>query len=230
MACQRRLAHYALLAVMSSLAVGSIEAFWSSLSPSSSNHEPESGANANAKGSYSHSAEAKIALDADAALESQQELVSPIIHRELFTMVKAPSWPFTYNNIACEAWGSQSADWEWMDRFVEASKVINSTDDQGNSVRLSYKAVTELVLQVTEGAMNKAMLEYSLSLRAKSPLCELHRGLARAHTLQDPALMNQNQQAFVVQEEDLLPDERPRGDGSTLQVLYANMDSWNHSE
>ena len=157
------------------------------------------------------------------AVKESSELVSPIVHRELEAMVKAPSWPFTFHNIACEAWLDQHGDWDWMDRLV-----LELTKMDGHHAVLTYQQVTDLVLQVTEGAMEKAMLEYSLSLRAQSPQCELHRGMAREHILQQPTL---NQNVFVVQEEQLLPDEPARHGGnsssssssSEIHVLYANL-------
>jgi Glucosyltransferase 24/Thioredoxin-like domain/UDP-glucose:Glycoprotein Glucosyltransferase len=150
------------------------------------------------------------------------ELVPPIVQREIEALVKAHSWPFTQHNVACEAWTFHAGDWEWMDRFVAAVADLN---DEPNDAQ----KVTNLVLTATLGSMNQDLLEYSLSLRANSPNCELQRGLARAHVQKNPHLAGR--QVFVIQEATLLPDERARNsdssgaDAGQTQVIYANMAS-----
>jgi UDP-glucose:glycoprotein glucosyltransferase len=163
-------------------------------------------------------------------------LVSPIVNRELEASVVAHAWPFTLGNIVCEAWAYHHSDWEFMDALVARLQ------DQQEAIT-EISDATQLVKDATLKPTDKSLLEYALSLRAYSPQCELHRGLARqvllAHEKQLVSL-----DAFVVAgsavlsdlndipalaaadppETELLPGEVPKGgkDGP-VAILYANM-------
>ena len=167
----------------------------------------------------------------------QEELVSPIVNRELEASVVAHDWPFLVDNIYCEAWAYHGLkDWGYMDRFVEL--MIKESGDK------DVEQATKVALEAT--VQNPALLQYSLSLRAHSPLCEMHRTLARQVVLSHTLLASQ--EAFVVANqkqvattpaelasmvegstdnymEELLPDETVRGEAGRLVVLYANMGS-----
>ena len=149
----------------------------------------------------------------------------------------AHDWPFTIDNIVCEAWAYHHSDWDFMDSLV------TQLEEQELEVNESLQA-TQLVVEATTKATDKSLLKYALSLRAYSPQCELHRGLARQallfHEKQGVSL-----NAFVVSgsaiftevndlatcteasgaETELLPGEVPR-EATTeapVVVLYANM-------
>ena len=164
-------------------------------------------------------------------------LVSPITNRELKASVVAHDWPFTIDNVVCEAWAYHHSDWDFMDSLVAKLEEYN-----GAATLDSDDAATRLVVEATTLATDKRLLEYALSLRAYSPQCELHRGLARQtlllHEERRAAL-----DAFVVSgaailtsvkdlatcttgaENKLLPGEVPRQGSSDAPVviLYANM-------
>jgi UDP-glucose:glycoprotein glucosyltransferase len=162
-------------------------------------------------------------------------LVSPIVNRELIASVVAHDWPFTIDNVVCEAWAYHYSDWDFMDSLVaKLEEGATTLDSEGAAVRL--------VVEATTLSTDKRLLEYALSLRAYSPQCELHRGLARQTLL----LHNERGvtlDAFVVSgaailtsvsdlatctagaEHELLPGEVPRQGTSDAPVviLYANM-------
>lgn len=169
--------------------------------------------------------------------EDTSVLVSPIVNRELEASVVAHDWPFTVDNILCEAWAYHYSDWNFMDELVVQLEKRDSTVQ-------SFEAATQLVVEATIKSLDKPLLEYALSLRAYSPQCELHRGIARQ------VLLKQEKQgvsldAFVVSgnavltdtndlatcsendgaETELLPGEIPRKGRNELHavVLYANM-------
>ena len=172
--------------------------------------------------------------------ESEDEtspLVSPIVNRELEASVVAHAWPFTLDNIVCEAWAYHHSDWEFMDALVARL--------QNHQEAITEISISQLVKDVTSKPTDKALLEYALSLRAYSPQCELHRGLARQVLLaHEKNLVSLD--AFVVvgramlsnlkelralavanlPPSELLPGEVPRGmkDGP-VAILYANMTS-----
>lgn len=184
------------------------------------------------------------AEEAAAAKKLKDDLVSPIVNRELEASVVAHDWPFIIDNVYCEAWGyHQQKDWAYMDRFVES---MAAAESDGSTVAQA----TSLVVEATQ-SNKQALLQYSLSLRAHSPLCEMHRTLARQIVL-DQATSSAlvEAQAFAVvddkvattpsdlaellsaaaapeadEESPLLPDEVTRGEGGPLVILYANMGS-----
>lgn len=175
------------------------------------------------------------------------DVVPPIIDRELEASVVAHDWPFTVDNIYCEAWAYHGLkDWSFVDRFVDLITLIHQEMDTSVDVQRA----TNVVVQATATAQNPSLLQYSLALRAHSPLCELHRTLARELVLSHPSLVHQ--QAFAVDPEStqiasspqelhpiladgssaeyhmgehLLPNEQIRGEKGSLIILYANMGS-----
>lgn len=171
--------------------------------------------------------------------ESEDEtspLVSPIVNRELEASVVAHAWPFTLDNIVCEAWAYHHSNWEFMDALV--ARLQNRQE-----AITELSEATQLVKDVTSKPTDKALLEYALSLRAYSPQCELHRGLARQvllahekHLVSLDALVVAGRAMLSDLKElpalavadllptELLPGEVPRGmkDGP-VAILYANM-------
>jgi UDP-glucose:glycoprotein glucosyltransferase len=179
------------------------------------------------------------------------DLVSPIVNRELEASVVAKEWPFIVDNVYCEAWAYHGfQDWEYMDRFAQLL-----TDSQATmSQQISVTQATDLVLQASSIHIS-SLLKYSLSLRANSPVCELHRSLARQIVLSIPTLRNHDAFCFIPsknqvisspnelvsmvssqteisvendgysEEEILLTKEHMRGNAGPLIVLYANMGS-----
>ena len=165
----------------------------------------------------------------------------PIVNRELEASVVAHDWPFLVDNIYCEAWAYHALkDWEYMDRFVE----LMSQQPGPKDVQQASNVVVQATVQ------NPTLLQYSLSLRAHSPLCEMHRNLARQVVLSHPRLLSQDSFCVSSREkvastpselaallaagntadagtdaEELLPDEHARGEVGSLVVLYANMGS-----
>jgi len=167
--------------------------------------------------------------------EDTSVLVSPIVNRELEASVVAHEWPTTIDNVICEAWAYHHSDWDFMDSLVAKLEQQGDIDE-------SF-AATQLVVGATAKSNDKALLQYALSLRAYSPQCELHRGLAR-----QALLMHEKQlaalDAFVVSgsalltdvndiatcvedgtETELLPGEisRKGTDTTSVVILYANM-------
>lgn len=166
--------------------------------------------------------------------EDTSVLVSPIVNRQLEASVVAHDWPFTIDNVVCEAWAYHHSDWDFMDGLV--AKLQEKNDE-------SFDA-TQLVVEATTKSTDKALLEYALSLRAYSPQCELHRGLARqalveyekelvaldAFVVSGKALLTDVNDLATCAEKDgteiyLLPGEVPRkaSDEASVVVLYANM-------
>ena len=178
-------------------------------------------------------------------------LVAPIINRELVASVVAHDWPFTVDNIYCEAWAYHGLnDWSYMDRFVELIRQERETLASDDDHDMDVARATNVVVQATAPIQNPSLLRYSLSLRAHSPLCEMHRTLARELVLSHPSLVHQ--EAFAVDqrskqiasspeelqsilggtsavddstEEHILPNEQVRGEIGSLIILYANMGS-----
>jgi hypothetical protein len=186
--------------------------------------------------------------------QAKNDLVSPIVNRELEASVVAHDWPFIVDNVYCEAWGyHHQKDWDYMDRFVELMGAAGGDRTVAEATRIA--------LEATQPSNKRALLQYSLSLRAHSPLCEMHRTLARQIVLNHPsasaALVEAD--AFAVlpdgsvattpgeliellstisapesssrdtEDDDepslLLPDEVARGENGPLVVIYANMGS-----
>ena len=122
--------------------------------------------------------------------EDTSVLVSPIINRELQASVVAHAWPFTVDNVLCEAWAYHRSDWDFMDALV--AKI-----EQQEEVVATSSQASQLAVEATSKSMDKSLLEYALSLRAYSPQCELHRGLAR-QTLIESQKQNVGLDAFIV--------------------------------
>ena len=104
-------------------------------------------------------------------MRRKSELVSPIVNRELEASVMAHEWPFTVQNVFCEAWAFHR-DEGFLDSLVQV--VIDDASDE-----VTYEAAKTMVLKATTKESSRSLLEYALALRAYSPACEVHRGLAR---------------------------------------------------
>jgi len=119
------------------------------------------------------------------------DMVSPIVNREVEASVLAHNWPFIVDNIYCEAWSyHRHENWEFMDHLV---KLLS----EGGGDKGSFQEAMELVLK-SSNKKDSALLQYSLSLRAHSPLCELHRTLARSHTLLQPEKLSAAEAFYVI--------------------------------
>ena len=134
----------------------------------------------------------------------QSTLVSPIVNRELEASVVAHSWPTTPQSIFCEAFayhnnGNQQASLAvaFLERLVALT-----TEKQPSAAMTSYQNATDWVSQASPlTASAKRLFEYAVRMRASSPVCELHRGLAR-ETLKQAGLLrhtvSKNTDAFCV--------------------------------
>jgi hypothetical protein len=106
---------------------------------------------------------------------AQDFLVSPIVNRELEASVVAHDWPFTPQNVICEAaLGFYETGWKsFLDQWVDDIEQKEVKQD------VSSSEVTRRVLDLVADSRERSLLSYGLALRAYSPLCELHRVLAR---------------------------------------------------
>ena len=141
------------------------------------------------------------------------ELKSPLLNRELVASVKAHSWPTLPSNALCEAMAffqqedhvMQTANTDSNEassnggalvmKFLdllsnEVLEASTSSSDKDMSLPLSdWENAMNLVIKVTSASEKDSLkplvdlLQWSLQLRANTPLCEVHRGLAR-QTLQ----------------------------------------------
>jgi hypothetical protein len=100
-------------------------------------------------------------------------LVSPIVNREIKVSVTA-KWPSSPSNVLCEAWAFCKDNWDFLDQLV-------SIQNQNEKQAPTYQSMTQLALQAAKvaGIPNVPLLQYALSMRAASPTCEMHRGLAQ---------------------------------------------------
>jgi Thioredoxin-like domain len=108
-----------------------------------------------------------------------QQLVSPLLNRELKASVKA-SWPSSPHNLLCEAYAYLSSD-ENAERgptFLDnlATLVLENEDD----INWTYESAWQAVVRATPflSQTEQALLRWSLAMRAASPTCELHRSMA----------------------------------------------------
>jgi hypothetical protein len=109
--------------------------------------------------------------------EDSSDLVSPLVNREIQVSVKAP-WASSPYNVFCEAW-TFTKDWKLLDRLAAES---SSSSEEMKSVK-TYKEATDHVVALMHDDDNDdnedwALLRFALTMRAQSPTCELHRGLA----------------------------------------------------
>ena len=113
---------------------------------------------------------------------NKNDLVSPIINREIQVSVKAP-WPSSPSNMYCEAWAFLK-DFDFLDALV-ANSFSPATD---------YQQTTEHVMEIAKQLSHYddhllRLLQFSLAMRAKSPTCELYRKLGeqyKVNTLGEP--------------------------------------------
>jgi hypothetical protein len=114
------------------------------------------------------------------------ELVSPIVNREIKVSVKAP-WPSSSkHSVLCEAFAFLQGDHAFLDALTK-----NHGRDHLVSFERSTRYALELAREV-EGlddyddddddelttTTNLRLLKVALTMRAMSPTCELHRSLA----------------------------------------------------
>lgn len=179
--------------------------------------------------SSSSSAESETATE-----NSLGDFVSPIVNREIQVSVQAP-WKSGPSNIYCEAWAFLR-QWEFLDALAASAPVTDS----------DYVSATQEAVGIASGVVSETdekLLKYALTMRAKSPTCELQRGLAEQYKVQgDFCVINgkevvQNISELpqtvptlleIEKETLLLPGEVPRGTTdktSGLIVLYTNLGS-----
>ena len=116
------------------------------------------------------------------------DLTSPLINRELTTHVRAHAWPTLPSSALCEAFAffqqedavlQKVGDTEHRaQRFLQTvskSSSVSALSDFRSGVALveEFLATDDILKQY------QSLLKWSLQMRANSPLCELHRGLAR---------------------------------------------------
>jgi hypothetical protein len=133
--------------------------YLSSLLPSSSSGETES-----------------VAVKGKVVEENEQGLlVSRIVNRELEASIVAHSWPSTPHSVICEAW-AMVQDYAFLDQWVAHEL------REGEQSQFSYQDLTERAVKMAAASTSTVyppLMQYALVLRASSPICELHRGLAR---------------------------------------------------
>jgi hypothetical protein len=141
----------------------------------------------------------------------QVNLVSPIVNRELEASVIAHSWPTTPQSVFCEALAYHSQDGDpagvaFLDRLVPITKTAAAA-----TTTISYQNATDMVLQASPlSASAKRLFQYALHMRASSPQCELHRGLARESLQQAGLFMSSAviaMDVFAVVQGKVMPQE-----------------------
>ena len=132
----------------------------------------------------SSSSEGEDGVKAGTTTETNSEtdglLVSPIVNREIQVSVAAHSWPSTPHNVICEAW-AMVQDYNFLDQWVtELAKQHEQQHDEGV---LDYRQLTKQAVRIaaetSSSTVYPPLMEYALVLRASSPTCEMHRGLAQ---------------------------------------------------
>ena len=111
------------------------------------------------------------------------ELVSPIVNREIKVSVEAP-WPSSSeHSVLCEAFLFLKGDHSFLDAL---------TDSHGRDHLVTFERSTRYALELAAGldfgedldddsmAMNSSirLLKVALTMRAMAPACELHRNIA----------------------------------------------------
>ena len=103
------------------------------------------------------------------------ELVSPILNREIEASVKA-RWPSSPDSIFCEAFAYHLAD-DFGGLFLQqlSTLLLERTEE----VAFTYESALSLALDASpfDQFSERALLKWFLAMRATSPFCELHRGL-----------------------------------------------------
>jgi hypothetical protein len=166
--------------------------------------------------------------------KAKGDFVSPIVNREIQVSVQAP-WPSAPSNIYCEAWAFLR-QWEFLDALAAAASPAEQ------DYVTATKHAVEIAGQILSETDQK-LLQYALTMRAKSPTCELHRGLAEQHNVdgdfcvingnvvvQDISELPKTIPALIETEKEtlLLPGEVPRATTNPapgLIVLYTNLGS-----
>jgi hypothetical protein len=110
--------------------------------------------------------------------DDASDLVSPIVNRELQVQVQAP-WPSSPSNILCEAHVFLRS-WDFLDTLASASTTTTSSTTTSTTSPLDdYEQATTFAVQVASDAgITNPLLHFALTMRAQSPTCEMHRGLA----------------------------------------------------
>eukprot|EP00934_Nitzschia_sp_Nitz4_P006424 Nitzschia sp. Nitz4//scaffold255_size41878//2185//7104//NITZ4_007399-RA/size41878-processed-gene-0.17-mRNA-1//-1//CDS//3329544353//6414//frame0 len=188
-----------------------------------------------------------LASDNNGNNKEWNDLVSPILNREMQVSVEAP-WPSSPYNVFCEAHVLMQQQHQSL-AFLQAL-AAKSLSTGERIAWTDYASATQSVLDILQEfqvSVDASLLSFALSMRAASPTCELHRVLAQE------SLMNQPLQgeAFVVLngqdvytnlqelpselsstatdvQELLLPKETPPTTSTTangLVILYANIGS-----
>ncbi|CAB9500382.1 UDP-glucose:glycoprotein glucosyltransferase [Seminavis robusta] len=179
--------------------------------------------------------------------EDVSMLVSPILNRELETSVVANSWPSNPQNVFCEAYAhhqtTYSNDGPRQELSLQERTAAIATNQQflsrladkllasdEQSSFQSYHDATQFVLETVGGNNNNnKLLAYALAMRAYSPQCELHRGLARQTLHQLHALATfGDRQAFAVVYPGgalALQEELPTADWSALSHTVVTTDA-----
>lgn len=179
--------------------------------------------------------------------EGDTDLVSPIINREIQVSVQAP-WPSSPYNVFCEA-HVLLRSYPFLDVLATTAAASSWENDQ---ILANYETATQAAIQIAKQAgISNPLLGFSLAMRAASPTCELHRGLAEdslwqshVHTTNDSpeAFVVINGQVYVNLDQlpenlpsltevdmQLLPKETPRPTntftGPGFVILYVNLGS-----
>ncbi len=111
--------------------------------------------------------------------EDNDELVSPIVNREIKVSVEAP-WPSSSeHSVLCEAFMFLKGDHSFLDAL---------TNSHGRDHLVSFERSTEYALELAAGLgfgadLSKLepkirLLKVALAMRAMAPACELHRSIA----------------------------------------------------
>jgi hypothetical protein len=106
----------------------------------------------------------------------QQSTCASIVNRELETSVIAYDWPTTPQNVYCEAYAhhcKHGLGKQFLDALVSTTPSFASTEENVDTALQRVLKATPLQ------ASAYRLLQVVLYMRANSPFCELHRGLAR---------------------------------------------------
>jgi len=115
-------------------------------------------------------------------------LKSPLLNRELTTAVKAHAWPTLPSSALCEAFAFfQQEDVILQQKGIDTKLVATFMDEvvaqMTKAPSASFSDAKQMTTQSVKGSDLLSpyadLLDWTLQLRANSPLCEVHRGLAR---------------------------------------------------
>jgi len=146
---------------------------------------------------------AATASAATAAEDSEEDvLVSSVVNRELELSVVAHAWPSSPQNVLCEAYAyhqqqksedeKSREDLSFLKNLARLVMGDNNDDDrEGPYAASSYHDAVDLALRASSttapSSPSTKLLELTLSMRAMSVACELHRGLAKQTLLRATA-------------------------------------------